>query len=131
MKGPVLIVDDNDETVRMLAMTLRFMGYSSQLAHSVAQAQSVLGLGETALVLTDWLLLDGTGEDVCSVAREVSPTMPVVVVSGLYDEHRHAVARCKPDAYLNKPVDMDALQATLERLLAPQKGCNDLNHFTL
>lgn len=117
IQGHILIADDHDETTRLIAMMLRMMGYPSQATASVVEAQTCLQRGGVALVLTDWFLPDGTGLDVCCAARAIRENLPVVVMSGLYDENNAHITNCKPDAYLKKPIDMAVLETTLHRLL--------------
>lgn len=113
----ILIVDDHDETLRMLNMAVQWMGYRVQTARSVAEAHACLKAGGIDLVLTDWALHDGTGGDICDAARRLHSTRPVVILSALYDEKCEEIATCEADACLTKPFDIAVLQSTLQRLL--------------
>ncbi len=118
----VLVVDDHDELVILTATVLRLMGYVVRGAGSVAEARAALQDGCVDLVLIDWDLPDGTGADVCCIAREVRSDTKIVVFSGFQETRRDEMARCKPDAFFGKPMDMTEFKASIRQLLEPNLG---------
>jgi DNA-binding response OmpR family regulator len=121
----LLIVEDDTEIAFMLATALPALGYEVQLAESLAQARHCLRDDTVDLVLVDWLLPDGSGEDVCAAARAMRGTVPIVVMTGLQDDRIEAIMECKPDAFFTKPFPLDDLSQALQRLVerdAPDGG---------
>lgn len=113
----ILIVEDNDEFLDILLVTVRLMGHKALGVDSVPRAQECLRSGMVDLVITDWLLPDGTGGEVCCAARAVRDDLPIIVVSGLYDERENDIRNCKPDVYLIKPFKLNVLKDAVQQLL--------------
>ena len=66
---PILVVEDDEDTVAALRMLLADEGYTSSTAPDVQQAIAALERDDPGLVLLDWSLDDGSGEAVLSAAR--------------------------------------------------------------
>ena len=61
----VLVVDDDTDTRELYRMVLESVGYRVEDAASVSSADAALARVGPDVVLTDWLLPDGNGLDVC------------------------------------------------------------------
>lgn len=116
-KGHLLIVEDDEDIAHVLCVALRIAGYQAQAAKGSIEAQQYLRDNEVDLVVTDWMLPDGNGADVCMAARSKNSQMPIIVISAVVGRWDMEVMKCQSDAYLKKPVDMTTLRATIERLL--------------
>ena len=116
----LLVVEDHGYTAVMVCMILKMAGYEVHSAASVAEAAQFLQSEPIDLVLTDWMLPDGTGADVCLTARSVKPAMPLVIFSGLDPKQEPQMTTCQADDYLVKPLGIETLRPTVERLLARQ-----------
>jgi DNA-binding response OmpR family regulator len=103
---PILVVEDDEDTVTALCMLLDDAGYASVSAGDVAGAIVLLGRADPGLVLLDWSLDDGSGEDVLIAARCGERRPPVVLVTGHSELGPCALP---PDAVLRKPFDVEEL----------------------
>jgi CheY-like chemotaxis protein len=113
--GPlVLVVDDDEDTRELYRLIFESAGYRVAEAGFLRQAAAVL-LTDPAIVLTDWLLPDGNGLDVCAAASARGAGIRVIAVTGLaLDEEQQAAARARGCvAILQKPIDPDALLAAV------------------
>lgn len=117
-KGRVLIAEDDADTGAVLSLALRLEGYEVQVARSVAQAQEHFRQQTVDLMILDWLLLDGTGDEVCGMARSVDPDIPIIVMSAVVNEQTRAVTKCQPILFLAKPIRIKILTDTVHSLLA-------------
>src|SRR5580704_15025588 len=81
---PILVVEDDEDTVAALRMLLADEGYASITAPDVQQALDALERDHPGLVLLDWSLDDGSGEAVLSAARSLGAGghTPVVLMTG-------------------------------------------------
>src|SRR5687767_10866798 len=118
----LLLVEDHAESAFVIALALTRLKYQVQIANSLAEARQFLQSRGFTLVITDWNLPDGTGEDVCLVAREVNETIRVVVLTAWSQGWQPEILKCKPDAYLTKPVEIGALHNALQQLLEPGRA---------
>ena len=81
-----------------------------------AGAREALREQNVNLLLTDINLPDGSGLDVAREALWQNPRLPVIVCSG--HDLRDVTRSLGPTAHpLRKPVDLDELEALVERLL--------------
>jgi CheY-like chemotaxis protein len=122
-----VIVEDDDDTRCMLEHLLREQGYDTAAFSRSADAFNYLaGLPSEAtprLIVSDIGMPD---EDGCSFIRRVhalhadrnAKSPPAVAVTGFTsDAARHRALDAGFEAHLPKPVDPNALQTTVERLL--------------
>ena len=112
----VLVVDDEPQIVRTLAIHLRARGYDVLTAATGAQAVvSVIDHQPDAVIL-DLGLPDLDGIDVVRSIR-TSSTAPILVLSGRTDSRDKVSALdCGADDYVTKPFGMDELLARLRAL---------------
>ena len=114
----ILLVEDHEDTARVLHRMLSAAGYVVGLAHSLKQARRLVVEQEFDLIISDMGLPDGTGLE---LMREVHSSRPMVgiALSGFGTEED---VRASHDAgfaeHLTKPVDWVHLQNEIERLLA-------------
>jgi DNA-binding response OmpR family regulator len=115
--SPILVVEDDEDTVAALRMLLADEGYASVTAPDVQQAIDALVRDKPGLVLLDWSLDDGSGEAVLSAARQSLAThTPVVLMTG----SSSLSARTKAaDAILKKPFDIGELLRVVARYYRP------------
>ncbi len=117
--APLILVVDDEQPIRtLLRQVLSEAGY--RIAEAV---DGVDGLTKARTLQPDLIILDLmmpqlSGFDVLSALRSNPETsaMPVIILSVLDD--RRKGLRLGADAYLTKPLNVDAILATIERLLA-------------
>ena len=127
----VLVVDDDADTRELYRMVLESVGYRVEDAAYVRDALAAAARAVPDLVMTDWLLPDGDGLDVCRELRGWRPTrrVPFIAVTGLsLDEAGKDRAREKGvDAILRKPVNPDDVLAAIRTALtiaSERRLCN-------
>jgi DNA-binding response OmpR family regulator len=113
---PILVVEDDEDTVAALRMLLADEGYASVNAPDVHRALEALERDDPGLVLLDWSLDDGSGEAVLSAAHNRASNTPVVLMTG----SSTVSARSTPaDAILKKPFDVVELLRVVARFYRP------------
>ena len=121
----VLIVEDDARVSSFLERGLKAEGYRPQVAHnastgiSMAKAlqKEVRENFESAVVILDVMLPDGSGLDVCQTLRAEGFALPVLMLTALNSvEDRVAGLRMGADDYLGKPFAFDEILARLEAL---------------
>jgi two-component system NtrC family response regulator len=114
----LLVVDDEANQRRLLVEHLRDLGYQARGAASVAEAKAQLKEGRIDMVLSDFRLGDGTGEEILEFVRHEYPQTPFVLFTAFSSVQR-AVEIMKKGAadYLTKPLDLDEVEIKVRNLL--------------
>lgn len=116
----ILVVDDDEGLLILMAETLRAEGYEVVTATSAQSAGEALGRRRPDLMILDLKLPDGHGPALVAKLRHGDHPVPFVVVTGQGDE-KIAVEVMKQGAldYLIKDTRLlDLLPAVLQRVLA-------------
>ena len=119
----ILIVEDEAVFAKAVKKRLTKDGYDCHHCIDLESADLALGHVEPELILLDMRLPDGSGLDFLTMLREErESTVPVVVMTA-YGEIEDAVTAMKLSAadYLKKPVDLDDLVLTVEKVFNNQR----------
>jgi two-component system KDP operon response regulator KdpE len=112
----VLVVDDEPQIVRALAINLRARRYDVHTAATGAEALSVAAAHPPDLVILDLGLPDMDGTDVIAGLRGWT-TVPILVLSGRTDSADKVDALdAGADDYVIKPFGMDELLARMRAM---------------
>lgn len=116
---PVLIVDDDETTCSILALTLREAGINN--VHTISDSRKVLPFLQehgAALVLLDLVMPHMWGQELLGIIRSDYPAIQIVVISGA-NKLSAAVDCMKLGAldYLSKPVEVNRLIACVNNAL--------------
>jgi len=122
-KASLLLVDDDPDLLRLLAIRLKANGYSVNAVESAQKALAAIAYERPDLVLTD---LRMEGMDGMALFQEVQasyPGLPVIILTahGTIPEAVTAVKR-GVFGYLTKPYDADELLGQIERALTLHGG---------
>jgi CheY-like chemotaxis protein len=116
----ILLVEDHDDTARVMAHLLRRNGHEVRTAGSVAEAIKALCESDCDVLVSDIGLPDGTGIDLIKQVRaQYGPGMPAVAMTGYGMEED--VARCSAAGFghhLTKPINFARLEETIQRACA-------------
>jgi len=113
----VLIVDDEDYIRRLFKIHI-CERYPCATAASVEEALWILEKTPFAVVLTDLLMPERSGIDLLREMKQKFPETVIVIVSGIdKTEAILDVVHLGIYDYLLKPVDLGALDSTIERAL--------------
>lgn len=111
----VLVVDDDPPTRRAMDQLLRSWGLETRSVGTVSAALAGMDWDPGCVVL-DLMLPDGSGVEVLEHIRSNSLPAKVVVATGTSDTALIAAATLlRPDLFLPKPVDVDALAEFLAK----------------
>jgi len=118
MPQRVLIVDDDVAIRNALGDALRTAGYQLALAESASAALSQIARQMPDVLISDVRMPDVSGLELLRIVRERAPGLPVVLMTA-FDDMGTVVQAMKFGAveFLVKPLDLDELQRTLERVL--------------
>jgi two-component system OmpR family response regulator len=118
--GPasVLIVEDEPSLVDILAITLRFHGFTTHTATTAAQAVERAREHRPDLVLLDVMLPDGNGWQVCRDLRAEHDDIAVIFLTAR-DSSRDVVGGLTVggDDYITKPFNVDEVIARVRAVL--------------
>src|SRR5690242_18464374 len=94
VSGTLLLIDDDEITLRLLKVNLERAGYGVVLTRTAAEGLAYARSGAPDLVLTDALLPDMRGLRVCELLLENSRTrhIPVIVMSSQSGGHDRVAA---------------------------------------
>jgi DNA-binding NtrC family response regulator len=108
---PILVVDDDEESLLAFATTLRTAGVTNIRTVSTSTAvPTMLNLEAFSLVLLDLNMPSLSGYDILGKAAELTSRPPFIIVTGSLPP-QDSVMRLTSDvvAYLTKPVDRERL----------------------
>jgi CheY-like chemotaxis protein len=117
----ILVVDDNTDAAKGLALLLSLSGYETEVRHDGHSALEAVRALEPDVVLLDLGLPDIDGYEVCRMLRRwEAPTkltsLTLVAVSGRGDDEARRLSReAGFDAHLLKPIDRSELLRVLTR----------------
>src|SRR5689334_10643296 len=109
-KGSVLLVDDDEQVLRMHQRTLERAGYAIRTASNGVQAMEKLSAGGIDAILSDLSMPQMDGITLLRAVREKDLDLPVVLMTG-EPRLETAVEAVKLGAlrYLIKPVALQSL----------------------
>jgi DNA-binding NtrC family response regulator len=118
MKHRVLTVDDDASVAQVVRFLLEEEGHDTAVAADVAGAKRAVAAGRFDLVVTDLKLPDGSGLDVLKLVKEMSPDVPVILITA-FATVKTAVEAMKSGAfdYVQKPFDNDRLKGLVANAL--------------
>jgi len=124
-KATLLLVDDDPDLLRLLAIRLKANSYSVTAVDSAQRALASIAASRPDLVLTD---LRMEGMDGMALFQEIQasyPGLPVIILTA-HGTIPDAVAAVKRGVfgYLTKPYDADELLAQIERALRLHGGAS-------
>jgi len=115
----ILIVEDNEDTLQMIARQLKSNGWQVLTANDVSVALPILEYEQVDLVLTDYKMPRVTGLDLIKHLKSHYKNLPVIMITG-YPSIEGAVEAVKVGAeeYLSKPFTKEELFSAVEKAIA-------------
>jgi len=114
----ILIIEDEITLNRTLQEGLIDFGYQVDSAENFKDAEYFIDIRNYDLVLTDWMLPDGDGVELCKIVKNRSSRTAVVLISARDDKESEIEAlRAGADDFIKKPFDFDILLARIEARL--------------
>jgi CheY-like chemotaxis protein len=125
---PILVVDDNQDNADIIRQYLEARGYPITVAHNGDEALALFESVRPAIVLLDVMMPGRDGWEVCRMMKQhplLGRAVRIVMVTALgeWDDKRQAL-QTGADDYIEKPFDLPALAAAVERnaALLPKTG---------
>jgi two-component system response regulator HydG len=111
----ILVVEDHADAAKMMQLMIRMLGHSAELSSNVREAVDRVSRESFDLLLVDFRLPDGSGSDLLKTLSERGPVRAVLLTA--YDPSDLGPSTTAGfSACLKKPVEMQELQRTIERL---------------
>lgn len=110
----ILCVDDDPVGLQTQALVLKHEGYKVLTANSGQAALALFKSSHVDLVISDHLLPDHTGADLAAQLKQLRPSVPIIIVSGLPDQPEETEHL---DAYLVKGPGPGPLLSKITELL--------------
>jgi len=118
----ILLADDEVESSRRLSAVLEKDGYRVRMTPDGEEARQVVETEAVDLLISELAIPSLDGFALLRAAHRVCPTLPVILVSG-FGTIETAVKALKQGAYyyFQKPLDMDAVRATVAEALGDKR----------
>lgn len=114
----ILVVDDHDDTRRVIANLLRANGHEVFSAINVATALEVLNAEPIDVLLSDIGLPDGTGYELIERAKLIQPLTGIALSGFGMAEDIARAFDCGFAHHMIKPVNFEQLESVLRRITA-------------
>ena len=112
----VLCVEDHPDKQKKLGVFVKERGFRFKAVDNCAEALNLLRQVKVSLLLLDNQLPDGAGVDLCEEVRRFDKNLPIIFLSGsAYDSAREVALRAGANAFLTKPIELEALYRTVAR----------------
>ena len=114
----ILLIDDDEQLMEVLASTLIEEHYAVDIANTGEMGWEFILLFEFDLVVLDWMLPDIDGVTLCQQIRAEGYTMPIMLLTAR-DRYNDKVIGLDSgaDDYVVKPFNFDELTARIRALL--------------
>jgi putative nucleotidyltransferase with HDIG domain len=122
-KGRILIIDDDPGVRDLLSQILSGVGgYETEIAADGLDGLDKIRSSRYDVIFTDLTMPRLNGMDFLKMSREIHPTTPVVVLTGV-NSMEVAVTAMRKGAcdFITKPFKVDKIVATTERILGEWK----------
>ena len=129
MPERILVIDDEPQITRVLRAALSVQRYDVRTANDPEEALRLFSEWHPDLVITDLVMPDLTGVDICRAIRKTTHT-PIIVLSVREQEHFKVEALdAGADDYVTKPFSTQELLARVRAHLrrAPDRSVDEIH----
>jgi two-component system, cell cycle sensor histidine kinase and response regulator CckA len=120
----ILVVDDEEQILKMVEKALRPAGYNTILTNSGKKALKIFEEQHKSidLVVLDLMMPEISGEDVFQTIKSIKPSVRTIFISGLYiNGHAEELIEKGANGYLQKPFNIAKLTGTIRKALENHK----------
>ncbi len=123
----ILIVDDDLASCRTLQLHLASREQQVTLAHSADEGLAAAVADPPELVILDIRMPGKSGLEVLPVLKQRLPRTRVIMITAFHDMESTIEAMQKgAEDYIHKPIDIDELDAAIDKLLCTRDTTEDL-----
>ncbi len=123
MDGPILIIDNEDDSRFLLCEALRLRGFTTLSVASANAALLHLARAKIAAIVTDVQMPGMSGIELCRELKRTHPSLGVIVMSSAAADGTWAEAiAAGAVTFVPKPVKVDDLAAELHNLLGRESA---------
>ncbi|HUQ96517.1 MAG TPA: response regulator [Chitinophagaceae bacterium] len=122
MKPKILLVDDNEDLLKITQIILKAQGYETFLASTIQEAGYKIKIHQPALILLDVCICEqDDGRMYCHQLKEEAATKNIRIILMSGNEYDGSEL-CDADAFLQKPFDFTELteKVVLQLAAAPE-----------
>ncbi len=129
-RARVLVADDEPQVRELIASLIREFGYEAMEVADGEAALAAVALSPPDLVLSDVSMPGLDGFEVCRRLKADPTTrlIPVVLITGIGNEHKVAGLEAGADEFLGKPFSPEELRARVRSLLRMKGFIDELEH---
>lgn len=122
----LLLVDDEREFVQTLSERLSMRDIDSAVVFNGAEALDLMATDDPEVMILDLKMPGIDGFEVLRKAKQTHPNVEVIILTGHGSEDdKITCMQLGAFAYLQKPVDMEELSATLQRAYTKVRARKD------
>jgi two-component system, cell cycle sensor histidine kinase and response regulator CckA len=117
----ILLVDDNEDIIKVLKVGLRHMGYEVTSEIDCLKALELVKSKpeDFDLVITDFRMPNLKGSELAAKIKEINKAVKVILITGYMDESLEELNDSDTiDSCISKPVEITKLSETINNLLA-------------
>lgn len=112
-----LVVDDNDNMLKLLSMFMEHLGFDPVVAHDGDEGISAVREHKPSLVVSDIHMPNRNGLLLLQDIKSLNPALPVILVTGYINYKGDLnLIKVKPDAFMEKPFTLEQLREKIEGL---------------
>lgn len=118
----IFVVEDEPRVAELLKRGLEESGHTVRVAESVSTGLTVFDAGRFDIVISDIMLPDGSGFDLCRKIRERDENIPILMLTALSTtDDKLEGFDAGADDYMVKPFDFRELDVRINTLLKRHK----------
>lgn len=122
----IILIDDEPRMLSLLNTLLKTERYDVTAVQDSSKVPAMLEAEAFDLMITDIRMMPLSGMDLLKIARQVRPSMPVIILTA-YGSVETAIEAMKLGSfdYLTKPFKMDELLITIKRALEYSRALSE------
>lgn len=126
----ILVIDDDDNFIKLIGMKLEFSGYDVVMARSEEEAVARAQKESFVLAIVDLRLDHTDGISVMEEIHAINPYLPIIILTA-HGSIESAVEATKKGAYnvLNKPFDSEALLLQIEKAVENHRRASEVRRL--
>lgn len=121
MNNRIMIVDDDQELLRLIGLSLHRAGYEPVAAQNAEEALKKVRQQQPALIILDVMLPGASGLELCRQLRSQARTLPLPIImlsARTQLEDKIEGLEAGADEYLTKPINPKEMVARVKALIA-------------